>query len=117
MHFLKEAHYWHDMQVQNADWNLDRNLLIHISYSIVILSCLIYTTRFTCNRSVGVITRKRSIHLKESLQPPHLEDTLSDQNTELEYGPPFYSCVGTFCCVSVRALAYDNVRLLVFDLG
>jgi hypothetical protein len=56
-------------------------------------------------------------HLEEPLQPPHLEDALSDQNTELEYRPPLDSCIGALGGVSMGALPDDNVCLLVFDLG
>jgi hypothetical protein len=55
-------------------------------------------------------------YLKESFQPPDLEDAFAYEDTHLEYTPPLDSPVGAFSCVSVDAFAEDDVGLLVFDL-
>ena len=56
-------------------------------------------------------------HLKEPLEPPHLEHALADQHAELEDAPPLDARVGRLGGVAVRALAHHDVALLVFDLG
>jgi len=57
-----------------------------------------------------------ALHLKKSLQPPYLEDALTDQKRELEDAPPFDPRIGAFCRVPVCALAANDVALLVLDL-
>jgi hypothetical protein len=56
-------------------------------------------------------------YLKESLQPPDLEDAFANQDNHLEYAPPFDSTVCTLCRVSVGSFSHNNVRLFIFDLG
>lgn len=55
-------------------------------------------------------------HLKEPLQPPHLEYTLSEQNKYLKDAPPFDAAVGAFCRVPVGAFPDNDIALLVLDL-
>ena len=55
--------------------------------------------------------------LKETLQPPDLEDTLSNQDSQLKDAPPFDTGIGALGSVSVHALPDDNITLLVADLG
>lgn len=55
-------------------------------------------------------------YLKESFQPPDLEDTFSNQDAQLEYTPPFHSCVRAFSRVSMDSLSDNDIGLLVFDL-
>lgn len=59
----------------------------------------------------------RGLHLEKALQPPDLEHALAHQHAELEQAPPFHARVGRLGRVAVRALADDDVGLLVFDLG
>jgi hypothetical protein len=56
-------------------------------------------------------------YLEKSFQPPHLENTLADKHRKLEDTPPLDSRVRALGRVSVYALADDNVRLLVLNLG
>jgi hypothetical protein len=56
-------------------------------------------------------------YLKESFQPPDLEDAFANQDNHLEYAPPFDSTVCTLCRVPVGSFSNNNVRLFVFDLG
>jgi len=54
-------------------------------------------------------------YLKESPQPPDLEDTFSNDNTNDKQIPPLDSGVGALGRVTVGALTQDNVTLLVLD--
>ena len=58
-----------------------------------------------------------SAYLKESLQPPNLENTLANKHRKLEDTPPLNTSIRALGCVSVYPLANDNVRLLILDLG
>lgn len=60
---------------------------------------------------------RRATHLEKALQPPHLEDTLSNNNKQLEKTPPLDTTVGALGCIPVHALTDNNVSLLVADLG
>lgn len=55
-------------------------------------------------------------YLEEAFEPPDLEDTLCDQDGELEDAPPFDAGIGTLGRVAVSTFAHDDVGLLVFDL-
>jgi hypothetical protein len=55
-------------------------------------------------------------YLEESLEPPHLEHTLTNDNRQLEHAPPFHSAVGALGRIPVYPLAHYNVRLFVLDL-
>lgn len=55
-------------------------------------------------------------NLEESLEPPHLENTLSDQHSQLEDTPPLHTGVGALGRVPVNPLSHDNVRLLILNL-
>lgn len=56
-------------------------------------------------------------NLEESLQPPHLEDTLSDKHGKLKDTPPLHSRVGALRCVPVYPLSNHNVRLFILNLS
>lgn len=56
-------------------------------------------------------------NLKETLQPPNLEDTLSDDNGQLEDAPPLHTAIGALGGVTVHSLAHNNVSLLIPHLG
>lgn len=62
-------------------------------------------------------SREAVTHLKEPLQPPDLESAVGTEYEKLEDTPPLYSRVGALSSVPVCPLAYDNVALLVLDLG
>jgi hypothetical protein len=67
--------------------------------------------------SVTLAASSRSgTHLKESLQPPHLEEALPREHQELEDAPPLDARVCALCRVPVGPLADDDVALLVLDL-
>lgn len=55
-------------------------------------------------------------NLEESLEPPHLENALSDQHSQLEDTPPLHTGVGALGRVPVNPLSHDNVRLLILNL-
>ena len=57
------------------------------------------------------------LDLEETLQPPDLEGALSDEDPHLEDAPPLDAGVRALGSVTVRALADDNVALLILDLG
>ena len=57
------------------------------------------------------------LDLEEPPQPPDLEDRLADDDADDEDVPPLDPAVCALGGVSVGALADDNVRLLVLDLG
>lgn len=56
-------------------------------------------------------------NLEESLQPPNLENSLSDKHGKLEDAPPFHSRVGALCRVPVYPLSHHDVGLLILDLS
>lgn len=56
-------------------------------------------------------------NLKETLQPPNLEDTLSDDNSQLEDAPPLHTAIGALGGVTVHSLAHNNVSLFIPHLG
>lgn len=56
-------------------------------------------------------------YLKEALQPPDLEDPLSEKHADLEETPPLDTSVGALGSVSVSSLADNDVALLVLDLS
>lgn len=56
-------------------------------------------------------------YLEEALEPPDLEDADGTEDSELENTPPLDSGIGALGRVPVGALANNNVRLLVLDLG
>jgi hypothetical protein len=58
-----------------------------------------------------------STHLEKALQPPHLEDTLSNDNKQLEQTPPLNTAIGALGRIPVHALANNNVPLLIADLS
>lgn len=58
----------------------------------------------------------KSLYLKESLKPPNLEETLSDEEDELEQTPPFNTRVCAFGGVAVHSFSEDDVGLFVADL-
>lgn len=58
-----------------------------------------------------------ALDFEEALNPPDLEDTLADEETQLENAPPLYARVCGFCRVAVGALADNDIGLLVFYLG
>lgn len=55
-------------------------------------------------------------HLEESLQPPHLEDTLPNNHRQLEDTPPLDPAVRALRRIPVHALTHNNVPLLIPDL-
>lgn len=55
-------------------------------------------------------------NLEESLEPPHLENTLADQHSQLEDTPPLHPGVGALGRVPVNPLSHNNVRLLILNL-
>lgn len=55
-------------------------------------------------------------HLKEALQPPNLENTLSNDYSQLEDTPPLHPTVRALCGIPVHPLTDHNVRLLIPDL-
>jgi hypothetical protein len=57
------------------------------------------------------------LDLEETPQPPDLEDRLANDNTNDEQVPPLDATVGALGRVPVGALADNDVRLLVPDLG
>jgi hypothetical protein len=58
-----------------------------------------------------------SLHFEETLQPVDLEHAFSNQDTELEEGPPFDTRIRAFCCVAMSAFANDDICLFVLDLS
>src|SRR4051812_6446366 len=80
---------------------------------------LIYTTLLTCVDRQHLIRRNARAslsYLEESLQPPHLKDALSNQNSQLENRPPLDSSICALCSISVCPFPHDYVRLLILDL-
>lgn len=67
----------------------------------------------TLHRSVWY----RHTHLEESLQPPDLEDTLTNEHGKLENAPPLHSGVCALRCVPMYPLSNDNVRLFILHLS
>ena len=65
--------------------------------------------------------KRTSLHersdLEESLEVVDLEDGVSDDDTDLEDGPPLDTVVGGLGGVSVGSLPDDDVALLVLDLA
>ena len=57
-----------------------------------------------------------STHLKEPLQPPHLEDTLAHQNAQLEDAPPLHAGIGALRRVSMCPLPDNDIGLFIPDL-
>lgn len=57
------------------------------------------------------------LDLEEALEPPNLEDALANDDSHLEDAPPLDAGVGALGGIAVRALADDDVALLVLDLG
>lgn len=57
------------------------------------------------------------LDLEEPPEPPDLKDRLADDDTDDEDVPPLDAAVCALCGVAVGALADDDVRLLVLDLG
>ena len=57
------------------------------------------------------------IYLKEPFEPPNLEYTLSDKNTNLKDAPPLDSIVCALGCVPMSSFSDDDVRLFVLNLG
>ena len=55
-------------------------------------------------------------HLEKALQPPNLEDTLSNDHSQLEDTPPLHPTVRALCGVPVHPLTDHDVRLLIPDL-
>ena len=58
-----------------------------------------------------------ALDFEEAADPPDLEETLADEERQLEDAPPLDTGVGGLGGVAVGALADDDVRLLVLDLG
>jgi hypothetical protein len=80
-----------------------------------VLYYMFYLTQHLAQRTFGIFSGV--LHLKESLQPPDLENALANYNTHLEDTPPFYACVRALSGVAVGSLAHDDVALLVLYLG
>jgi len=57
------------------------------------------------------------LDFEEPPQPPDLEDRFADDDANDEDVPPLDPAVCALGSVPVGALADDNVRLLVLDLG
>lgn len=57
------------------------------------------------------------LDLKESLQPPHLENSFADEYGDLKEAPPLDTSIGALGCVTVGTFAKNNVALLILDLG
>lgn len=57
------------------------------------------------------------LDLEKPLQPPDLEDALANDNAHLEDAPPLHPSIGALGGVAVRALADNDVALLVLDLS
>ena len=55
-------------------------------------------------------------HLKESFQPPYLENAFPNQNRKLEDAPPLHAAVGALSGISVHSLAEHDISLLVLHL-
>lgn len=55
-------------------------------------------------------------NLKESLQPPDLENTLSKKDNQLAQTPPFDSRVRALSSVPVRLFPNNDVGLFILDL-
>lgn len=55
-------------------------------------------------------------NLEETLQPPHLENALSNDNSQLEDAPPFDTAVCAFGSVPVHSFTNNNVSLLILYL-
>lgn len=70
---------------------------------------------------VSLIAAKTCIlirsYLKESLQPPDLENAFSNKHSKLKDAPPFDASVGALGCISMRSLAHDDIGLLILNLG
>lgn len=57
-----------------------------------------------------------TLDLEEALQPPNLEDTLTDENKHLEDGPPLNTLVCRLGSIAVNTLTENDIRLLILDL-
>ncbi len=58
-----------------------------------------------------------TLDLKETTEPPDLEEGLADDDANDENVPPLDTAVCALGGVAVGAFAEDNVLLLVLDLG
>lgn len=56
-------------------------------------------------------------YLEESLNPPHLEDSLADQDNQLEETPIFDSGICAFSGVSVCPFTNYDISLFILDLS
>lgn len=56
-------------------------------------------------------------YLEEALQPPHLEEALSNEYQKLKYAPPLDAGVCAFGSIPVYSFADDDVALFILDLG
>jgi hypothetical protein len=64
-----------------------------------------------------IFTTLRLAYLKKPLQPPDLEETLADEEYQLEDAPPLDARVCALSRIPVGPLADDDITLLVLDLG
>lgn len=55
------------------------------------------------------------LDLKESPEPPDLEDALANDNTDNKQVPPLDSAVGALGRVTVGALTNNDIALLILD--
>lgn len=54
-------------------------------------------------------TLNHTLDLEEATEPPDLEESLANDNTDDEHVPPLDTGVGAFGGVAVGALAHDDV--------
>lgn len=66
------------------------------------------------NGTTAVLTGRS--HLKESLQPPDLENSLTNEDNELEDTPPLDAGISALGRVPVCSLADNDIALLILDL-
>lgn len=57
------------------------------------------------------------LDLKEPSQPPDLENRLANDHAQNKDVPPLDAAIRALGGVAVGALAHDDIRLLVLDLG
>lgn len=65
----------------------------------------------------GPQLKVKGLYLKESLEPPHLENAFANQEYKLEDTPPLDTRICAFGCVSVDPFSDNDIGLLVADLG
>lgn len=66
--------------------------------------------------SIRFTSLNHPLDLEESLDPPNLEGSDTNDDSQLESAPPFDSAIGALCGVSVYSFSQNDVFLLILDL-